>query len=1145
VQDSLYTISGNVILPDFHAARELAHRMNESRDLLNKPEEAIRAAELNAMGLIDEVLHYVVDVYRRQTDAAVFTKALHAAEASVGAERVQQTLEAFTNRFPPLSVYRHETSSAEHLRGSTEGISHRELALEEMLLLWLANENPAFAPFRELFDDSELRANTAYDAVIASLRTHYADQPGVGPQGDSLFDVLRRPALEHPDSLAEQLRFVRERWGGLLGGYLLRLLTSLDFIREERRNAATGPAPGEVLHFAGYDEETERYSPDRVWMPQVILMAKNVLVWLDQLTRTYERPIRTLDQVPNEELDRLAGWGFTGLWLIGLWERSAASRRVKQLCGNPEAESSAYSLYDYDISRDLGGWEALTQLRQRCEARGIRLASDMVPNHTGIDSRWVHQHPEWYIQLDHSPFPAYSFTGESLSSDPRIGIFIEDHYFERTDAAVVFKRTDFATNKTRYIYHGNDGTHMPWNDTAQLDYLNPEAREAVIQTILHVARNFSIIRFDAAMTLAKKHFQRLWYPEPGTGGDIASRAEHGLTKEQFDRAMPVEFWREVVDRVADEVPDTLLLAEAFWLMEGYFVRTLGMHRVYNSAFMKMLKDEQNAEYRTTVKNTLEFDPQILKRFVNFMNNPDEDTAERQFGTGDKYIGVCTMMCTMPGLPMFGHGQIEGFTEKYGMEYRRAYLDERPDPQLIERHEREVFPLMKKRYLFAEVDHFALFDVHAPDGSINENVFAYVNGSEEERTLVLFNNAYERAEGTIHTSVPFAAADGDGKRTERRGVAEALGLQRREDRYCLLREQRTRLWFIRRSSDIWENGFRLTLDGYQCQVFLDIHEVVDDELGTYSKLHDGQGEHGFPDVERALREVFLEPLLATFRESVDTRMFTRLLTAYRKDAATKELLEDLKIRIHRFVSQAASFADGRADVEACVKAVRKCVEEALSLPAVRGEDGPKLSKRVAKDVDFVLEKLKTSDDSVVTLLAWALVAPLGVVCAEDGVADRSRAFLAEWLLGPELQRSFQAMGVAEPERAVRLVEVLVTHQDWLVQVADTRDPASKLLERLLSDEEVRSFIGENRYEDVLWFNKESFETLMWWLFLIALCGSLDSKAVGKDMGTVSTVVNRLLAAEKQSEYRVDAMVAALTEEAQSPPKGVKPSRSSRT
>ena len=78
----------------------------------------------------------------------------------------------------------------------------------------------------------------------------------------------------------------------------------------------------------------------------------------------------------------------------------------------------------------------------------------------------------------------------------------------------------------------------------------------------------------------------------------------------------------VVDRVAAEAPDTLLLAEAFWMLEGYFVRTLGMHRVYNSAFMNMLHREKNGEYRTLIRNTLEYDPRILSRYVNFMSNPD-------------------------------------------------------------------------------------------------------------------------------------------------------------------------------------------------------------------------------------------------------------------------------------------------------------------------------------------------------------------------------------------------------------------------------------------------------------------------------------------------------------------------------------------
>jgi hypothetical protein len=98
----------------------------------------------------------------------------------------------------------------------------------------------------------------------------------------------------------------------------------------------------------------------------------------------------------------------------------------------------------------------------------------------------------------------------------------------------------------------------------------------------------------------------------------------------------------------------------------------------------------------------------------------------QFGKEDKYFGICTMMATLPGLPMFGHGQVEGFTEKYGMEYRRAYWDERPDETLVDRHRRQIFPLLKKRYLFSQVHDFLLYDFYSAEGYVNEDVFAYSN-----------------------------------------------------------------------------------------------------------------------------------------------------------------------------------------------------------------------------------------------------------------------------------------------------------------------------------------------------------------------------------------------------------------------------------
>src|SRR5437763_1445407 len=452
------------------------------------------------------------------------------------------------------------------------------------------------------------------------------------------------------------------------------------------------------------------------------------------------------------------------------------------------------------------------------------MGSDMVPNHTGIDSRWVTEHPDWFISLPYPPFPAYRFDGPDLSSDGRVEIKIEDHYYNKTDAAVVFRRRDRWSGETRYIYHGNDGTSYPWNDTAQLNYLNPEVREAVIQKILYVARLSPVIRFDAAMTLAKQHYQRLWYPAPGTGGAIPSRAEHGLTKPEFDAAMPNEFWREVVDRCAAEAPGTRLLAEAFWLLEGYFVRTLGMHRVYNSAFMNMLRDEENANCRNVIKNTIEFDPEILKRYVNFMNNPDEKTAVEQFGKGDKYFGVATLMSTMPGLPMFGHGQVEGFTEKYGMEYRRAYWDEQPDTWLIERPDREIAPLLHRRHLFAEVDEFLFYDFVRDDGSPDEDVFAYSNRAGGETSLVVYHNRYKTTTGRLKQSAPFMAHMPDGGRElTQRSLGEGLGIHPEDGWFVVLRDARSGLESLRRSTEIRDEGLRLTLEGYACRVFLRVRE----------------------------------------------------------------------------------------------------------------------------------------------------------------------------------------------------------------------------------------------------------------------------------------------------------------------------------
>lgn len=839
---------GRLALPDFSAARAIAAQMAFKRGAPVPP------GEVNALYLVDEVLRLLLRHYILQ-NPGVMLRALSTLQDQFGATTTDTVSAHFVYEFPPETVYAGAQPASDWLAASRGGYPRRAATLEDLLVLSILQLNPAVQPYHDLSDDRPLRQDEAYDPIRQRLNDFFNSQPafgGDGVHGETLLQVLRAPALASPYSLAGQLDFLLTRWGSLLGDSLIaRLLRGMDFIKEEAiRGAWAGGFGGDapVLTFGGAYAEYERFSPDRDWMPRCVLMAKNTYVWLDQLSRRYQRSITRLDQIPDEELDTLAARGFSGLWLIGLWERSAASQRIKQMMGDGDAVASAYSLHSYDIAADLGGWDALGNLRWRCWERGIRLSADMVPNHMGIDSTWVMQHPGWFLTLPTPPFPNYTFNSPDLSHDERVGVFLEDHYYSKTDAAVVFRRLDRWTGSEQYIYHGNDGTSMPWNDTAQLDFLNAEVREAVIQTILHVARNFPIIRFDAAMTLAKKHIQRLWFPEPGAGGAIPSRAEHGMTRAEFDSRIPEEFWRQVVDRVAAEVPDTLLLAEAFWLMEGYFVRTLGMHRVYNSAFMHMLRDEDNGKYRSVIKNVLEFDPQVLKRFVNFMNNPDEKTAIEQFGDGDKYFGVCTLLATLPGLPMFGHGQIEGFREKYGMEFRRAKWEESPNEGLIGGHDWRIFPLLHKRHVFAEVENFLLYDFYTTDGYVNEDVFAFSNRSGEDRGLVVYHNKYAETSGWLRTSAAYMDK-GSGELLQG-SLSDGLGLP--DSGYAIFRDYVSHREYIRPCAGLRESGIYVQLSAYQCHAFLDWRFV---EGEKWRAVHDSLAGTGVPDLQAKHDELF--------------------------------------------------------------------------------------------------------------------------------------------------------------------------------------------------------------------------------------------------------------------------------------------------
>ncbi|HEY7827094.1 MAG TPA: hypothetical protein VIB99_02605, partial [Candidatus Limnocylindrales bacterium] len=263
----------------------------------------VTPGDLQAAGILVAILGRLIDHYRELAETDPLRAAADELAAEVGPNGLEATVAAFPLEFP-RSLDEPEPADP-------------DVALAQLILLGVLADNPAVAPFGELIDLEPLSQRAAAVGTLqAALETSLDEGPAFPGDARTLMDLLREPARAAPDSLADQLRYIRQAWadrfGPLLDDLFERLLVALDVLAEEDHAAklawrgghpAGGQAgPAEVYTFDAEPAETEQFSLDTEWMPSLVLVAKSTYVWLDQLSRAYGREIRTLDAVPDEEL---------------------------------------------------------------------------------------------------------------------------------------------------------------------------------------------------------------------------------------------------------------------------------------------------------------------------------------------------------------------------------------------------------------------------------------------------------------------------------------------------------------------------------------------------------------------------------------------------------------------------------------------------------------------------------------------------------------------------------------------------------------------------------------------------------------------------------------------------------------------------
>jgi hypothetical protein len=445
----------------------------------------------------------------------------------------------------------------------------------------------------------------------------------------------------------------------------------------------------------------------------------NTRVWLGELWRASGSPC-TLAKVPDAALDQLAERGFDWVWLLGVWQTGPAGRQVSLTNAewrreyqatltdfkDEDVSGSPFAVQSYTVHDDFGGPDALEQLRDRLQQRGLRLMLDFVPNHTAPDHPWVYDHPDYYVRGQLT----------DLQREPRN-----------------WRRVQTCQGELILAY-GRDPYFPGWPDTLQLNYRHAGMRQAMLGELQRIADQCDGIRCDMAMLPLPDVFQRTW----------------GQAAQPGDGSAPVDtsFWLEVIPRVQEQHSQFLFMAEAYWDLE-WTLQQQGFDYTYD----KRLYDRLHARDVEGVRGHLRAAPDFMRKSVRFLENHDEPRAASAFPP--QVHRVAALVCYLvPGLRFFHDGQLEGRKQRVSMHLGRR-PDEPVDTVLQEFYGRLLTFLMRPELRDGR---WQLLDIR-PAWHENRTWNQFVAFAWEGRPRLLAVVNYQPNQGQCYVTLPWPELKG--------------------------------------------------------------------------------------------------------------------------------------------------------------------------------------------------------------------------------------------------------------------------------------------------------------------------------------------------------------------------------------------------
>ncbi len=366
--------------------------------------------------------------------------------------------------------------------------------------------------------------------------------------------------------------------------------------------------------------------------------------------------------------------------------------------------------------------------------------------------------------------------------------------------------------------------------------------------------------------------------------------------------------------------------------------------------------------------------------------------------------------------------------------------------------------------------------------------------------------------------------------------------------------------------------------------LHFREVQDNQWHQYLRLEAYLNGRGTPDLEETWKEVLLQPLHRAFKELFNPALIHRVIDAQRSlryretggrshppppsflegggnhlfppllagehpcltpsplagegegGGTLQNLLNEMEQKAVNFLVKAKQHSGESGDETAALKEIRNKLKTVLQLSTISDRYPWTVTSEKKTAPEYLQENLKNTPLIWGTLLGWLFVHALGKLASPKNVAEQSLIWIDEWRLDKIIVNGLLDLKVEEPtaKRLVALIKLLTRHQRWFEVGRSERSQTYQVLDSLLRDDDIQKFVNVNRYDNILWFNKEAFEELLAWLMLIAVVnrGSnplLSPTEIVKEIGKYYEMIQEIGEAQARSDYQVDKLLIRVKHE----------------